>query len=132
MNYLISAYSIYLVLTIAITTWVTYTLYKNAGVFLFEIFKRVREVSDSVNNLLRIGFYLIAMGYALKSLKIELGVKRYDDLLHQYTDPIANLKIQDVFEILSYKIGSFVLIIGIVLFVILFIMAVLRGDAKHA
>jgi hypothetical protein len=107
-------------------------LYKNARVFLFEIFKKVGEVADSVNNLLRIGFYLIAMGYALKKLKIELGSMHYDNALQKYVDPIANLKVQDIFEILSYKLGAFVLIIGIVLFIILFIMAVLRGDAKHA
>lgn len=132
MNYLLSAYSIYLVLTIAITTWVTYTLYKNARVFLFEIFKQVGEVADSVNNLLRIGFYLIAMGYALKNLKIYLGNYSYNNTLKQYVDPISNLKIQDVFEILSYKLGAFVLIIGIVLFIVLFIMTILRKDTKTA
>ena len=59
MNYIIITYMLYLALTISITIWVTRTLFRNGKVFLVDIFHGNKELADSVNNLLLVGFYLI-------------------------------------------------------------------------
>ena len=65
MNYIIITYSFYLAITIALTVWVARTLFKNGKVFLIDIFHGNKELADSVNNLLLVGFYLINIGYAV-------------------------------------------------------------------
>ncbi len=54
-------YSIYLLLSTALTVWVGRTLYRSGRIFLIEAFER-EEVADSVNHLLVVGFYLVNLG----------------------------------------------------------------------
>jgi len=115
MNYVILTYSIYLVVSIALTIWVAKTLFKNGQVFLVEIFHGNKELADSVNNLLLVGFYLINIGYAVYIL--------------QEANAIVNL--QQVIERLSIKIGLIILILGGMHFFNLFIFFNLRRKAKE-
>jgi hypothetical protein len=96
MNYIIINYSFYLVITIALTVWVARTLFKNGKVFLIDIFHGNKELADSVNNLLLVGFYLINIGYAVYTLQV--------------TSSISNF--QEVIEKLSVKVGLIILILG--------------------
>ncbi len=115
MNYIIITYSFYLVITIALTIWVARTLFKNGKIFLIDIFHGNKELADSVNNLLLVGFYLINIGYAVYTLQV--------------TGNIVN--VQQVIENLSLKIGLIILILGGMHFFNLYIFFTLRKKATH-
>jgi len=113
MNNIIITYSLYLAITISVTIWVARTLFKNGKVFLIDIFQGNKELSDSVNNLLLVGFYLVNIGYAVFTLKLE--------------NPITNT--QQIIENLSFKIGLIILILGAMHFFNLYIFYKLRKRA---
>jgi len=113
MNYVILTYSIYLPVTILITIWVARTLFRNGQVFLVDIFHGNKELAQSVNNLLLVGFYLINIGYAVYTLA--------------ETDAITSL--QQTIERLSLKTGTIILILGGMHFFNLFIFFNLRKKA---
>jgi hypothetical protein len=115
MNYIIITYSFYLVITICLTIWVARTLFKNGKVFLVDIFHGNKELADSVNNLLIVGFYLINLGYAVYTLQVA--------------DQINNT--QQIIEMLSVKIGLIILILGFMHFFNLYIFFTLRKRAVH-
>lgn len=115
MNYIIVTYSFYLVITIALTVWVARTLFKNGKVFLIDIFHGNKELADSVNNLLLVGFYLVNIGYAVYTLQV--------------TSIVSN--VQEVIERLSLKIGLIILILGAMHFFNLYIFFTLRKKATQ-
>lgn len=113
MNYIIITYCFYLIISITLTIWVAKTLFKNGKIFLYDIFHGNKELADSVNNLLLVGFYLINVGYVVYTLQI-------------YTDII---NVQEVVENLSVKIGLIILILGGMHFLNLYIFFNLRKRA---
>jgi hypothetical protein len=114
MNYIILTYIVYLITTIILTVWVSKTLFKNGKIFLVEIFHGHRELADSVNKLLLVGFYLINIGYAVYTLQVA--------------DEIANYR--EVIEQLSVKVGWIILILGGMHFFNLFVFFKLRHRAQ--
>ena len=114
MNYTILTYAFYLPITIVLTVWVANTLFKNGRVFLVTIFHDDSLLADSVNKLLLVGFYLINIGYAVYTLKIQQTVLDYQQLI----------------ETLSLKIGLIILILGAMHFFNLFILFNLRKKAQ--
>ena len=115
MNYFILTYVIYLLASIALTVWVAKVLFKNGRIFLVDIFHGNQELTDSVNKLLVVGFYLVNVGY------MSLALKEYGT--------IANM--QTVVEVLSYKVGWIILILGGMHFLNLIIFFKLRNRAKR-
>jgi hypothetical protein len=115
MNYIIITYILYLFITIAITIWVARTLFKNGKVFLVDIFHGNKELADSVNNLLLVGFYLINLGYAVYTLQVTTDIAGF----------------QAVIEKLSLKIGLIILILGGMHFFNLYIFFTLRRKATQ-
>jgi hypothetical protein len=113
MNHILITYACYLIISITLTIWVAKTLFKNGKIFLYDIFHGNKELADSVNNLLLVGFYLINVGYAVYTLQIH--------------DPILNT--QEVIENLSLKIGLIILILGAMHFFNLYIFFTLRKKA---
>lgn len=101
MNYVILTYALYLSVSIAVTIWVARVLFNNGRIFLVDIFHGNTELADSVNKLLVVGFYLINIGYMVVVLK-EYGT-------------IVNTR--EVIDILSYKVGRIILILGAVHFI---------------
>ena len=81
MNYIIITYSFYLFITIALTIWVARTLFKNGKVFLIDIFHGNKELADSVNNLLLVGFYLINIGYAVYTLQVTHNIANVQQVI---------------------------------------------------
>lgn len=114
MNHIIVTYSIYLLVTISLTVWVAKTLFKNGKIFLVDIFHGNKELADSVNNLLLVGFYLINIGYAVYTLRVDANI----------------INAQQVIERLSLKIGLIILILGGMHFFNLYIFFNLRKRAK--
>ncbi len=115
MNYIIVTYILYLIITIFLTIWVARTLFKNGKIFLYDIFHGNRELADSVNNLLLVGFYLINLGYAVYTLQITHDIS----------------SVQAIIEKLSLKIGLIILILGGMHFMNLYIFFTLRKKAIH-
>ena len=71
--YIAITYTIYIILSLAITIWVGTTLFRNGRVFLLEAFQNNKEVADSVNQLLLMAFYLLNIGFI--SLFLHFGSK---------------------------------------------------------
>ena len=115
MNYFILTYVVYLLVSIALTVWVAKVLFKNGRIFLVDIFHGNSELADSVNKLLVVGFYLVNIGYMSLALK-ETG---------------SILSAQVVVEVLSYKVGWIILILGGMHFLNLIVFFKLRNRAKR-
>jgi len=104
-NPTVIAYVIYLPVAIGLTYYVAYVSFKNSIVYMNDIFEGRPDVAKATNNLFRIGFYLLNVGFALYILKMYL---RY-------------ATVQELIEKLSYKIGGFSIYLGIILFLYMFL-----------
>lgn len=99
-SFVLTAYLIYLPVTILLTWYVAHTLFKNGRIFMLDIFHGNTEIAMATNKLFEVGFYLLNVGFALWILEIyvELG------------------SFQTVAEVLSKKIGGFAIYLGLMLF----------------
>jgi hypothetical protein len=111
--YIVWAYGFYVLISVLLTVWVARTLSKNGLVFLVEAFNNNRELANSVNHLLVVGFYLINIGYVTLALK--------------YGDKPANL--QQSIEFLSTKVGLVLLVLGGMHFINLRVFSNMRKRA---
>lgn len=114
MNYYILTYAVYLLASILLTVWVARVLFKNGRIFLIDIFHGNAALADSVNRLLVVGFYLVNIGYmslVLKETRLISGT-------------------QEVVEVLSYKLGCIILILGGMHFFNLMVFFKLRNRAQ--
>ena len=107
-------YLLYLPITILLTLYVSRILFKNGKLFMIDIFKGKEEIALATNQLFKVGFYLINIGFAL----MIMGIHSY-----RFNDTYQNLV-----EILSSKIGGFTIYLGIMLFFNLFLF--FRGRKK--
>ncbi len=115
MNYVIITYTIYLLVSIALTVWVAKVLFNNGRIFLVDIFHGNTPLADAVNRLLVVGFYLVNIGY------ISLVLKEYG----------AILDTRELLEILSRKLGRIILILGGMHFLNLIVFFKLRNRAQQ-
>lgn len=109
------AYLAYLLISIGLTIWVAKVLFKNGRVFLIDVFKGNNTLTDAVNKLLLVGFYLINFGYIALTLKSSALINGNAQLV----------------EFLSSKVGIIVLVLGAMHFGNLFIFFRLRKRAKE-
>jgi TRAP-type C4-dicarboxylate transport system permease large subunit len=110
---LLVAYAVYLVLSLLITVWVARTLHANGRLFLVDAFHGQEALADSVNKLLVVGFYLINLGWIVNSLRIREVLT---------TAPHA-------VESLADKIGTVLLVLGVMHFFNLFLFNRFRRRA---
>lgn len=110
MNWTLTTYITYLMISIALTVWVARTLHKNGRIFLVDSFLGNEQLADSVNHLLVVGFYLINIGYVSLALK--------------YGAAAANA--QETVEQLSTKIGLVLLVLGVMHFFNLSVFTMMR------
>ncbi len=108
--YVVPTYLAYLFISICLTIWVAKTLHQNGRQFLIEAFGGNKELADSVNHLLVVGFYLINFGYV--SLMLKMGI---------YPQSLPNS-----IEALSSKIGMVLLVLGFMHFFNLAVFSSLR------
>lgn len=113
MNWIVSTYVAYLLVSVALTVWVARTLHKNGRIFLVDSLLGNEKLADSVNHLLVVGFYLINIGYVTLALK--------------YGATATNA--QEALESLSTKIGLVLLVLGGMHFMNLIIFAKMRRRA---
>ena len=114
MDILVTAYLLYLAISVALTIWVAQTLFKNGRVFLVDVFHGNESLADSVNHLLVVGFYLINLGYV--SLALKLGYN------------VATTR--EAIEALSWKVGLVLLVLGGMHFFNLYIFSRMRRRAN--
>jgi hypothetical protein len=106
-------YGAYLALSLALTVFVARTLYKNGRVFLLDAFNGNAALTDSVNHLLVVGFYLINIGYV--SLALKAGA--------------AATTLQTAVEYLSWKVGIVAVVLGAMHFVNVLVFSSMRKRA---
>ncbi|RZL31289.1 MAG: hypothetical protein EOP00_35265 [Pedobacter sp.] len=105
-------YAVYLPIALLLTLYVSRTLFRNSKIYMLDIFKGREEIAIATNKLFETGFYLLNIGFALMILKINLYSNNYQELV----------------EALSYKIGSFSIYLGLMLFINLYFF--FRGKRK--
>ena len=106
-------YVLYLLISIALTIWVARTLHRSGRPFLLDCFHGDESLTDSVNHLLVVGFYLINLGYVC--LALRLGYEVADA--------------QQSIEALGTKVGRVLLVLGGMHFFNLFIFSRMRRRA---
>jgi predicted PurR-regulated permease PerM len=111
-NKIVLAYLVYLPIALGLTLYVARTLFRNARVFMLDIFRGKTDIADSTNKLFEVGFYLVNMGFALKILEINNTVETNQQLVEQ----------------LANKIGGFAIYLGVMLFLNLYLF--FRGRRK--
>jgi nitrate reductase gamma subunit len=112
-------YAIYLPIAIFLTLFVAKSLFKNARVFMLDIFHQKEDIALATNKLFEIGFYLMNIGFALLILK-------FNDVYN----PIDSS--QELIERLAVKIGGFSIYLGIMLFLNLFMFFRGRKKSKNS
>lgn len=64
-TYNLTAYAIYLPIVLALTVVVSELLFRNAKIFMMDIFHQKSDIALATNSLFKIGFYLLNFGFAL-------------------------------------------------------------------
>jgi hypothetical protein len=111
-SHIVTAYAIYLPVTVGLTLYVARVLFRNGKIFMLDIFHGRAEIAESTNQLFKVGFYLLNVGFALLMLETDATVDGSQTLL----------------EVLSMKIGGFSIYLGIMLFFNLYMF--FRGKRK--
>jgi len=114
--YVTACYLSYLAISIGLTVWVARTLHKSGRVFLLDAFHGNAPLTDSVNRLLVVGFYLINVGYIALALKTAASLTTF----------------REVIELESEKIGVVLLILGGMHFFNMYVLARMRRRAAIA
>jgi len=114
-NIIVATYLVYILISVTLTIWVARTLYKRGGIFLIDAFHGNKELADSVNHLLVVGFYLINIGFVSLALK---------------TGDVINTS-RAAIELLSDKMGMVLLILGGMHFFNLYVFSRIRRGARR-
>lgn len=113
-NLIVSTYLVYIPVAIMLTFFVARVFFKNSKVFMLDIFRGREEIAMSTNRLFEVGFYLLNLGFALFFMRIQNTLQQFDR--------------QDMFEVLSYKIGVLAVFLGLMVFFNLYML--FRGKKK--
>ena len=113
--YIEGSYLVYLAVSLTVTVWVARTLYKNGRVFLVDAFGGDVELAGSVNHLLVVGFYLINVGYVAQALTTDRNVS----------------SLRAAIELVSSKIGTILLVLGLMHFFNIYIFNRLRRRGQE-
>jgi hypothetical protein len=114
--YVAACYFSYLAISVVLTMWVARTLYRSGRVFLLDAFQGNEALADSVNHLLVVGFYLINVGYIVLALKT--------------TSALSTMR--EMIELESAKIGTVLLILGIMHAFNILVLSGMRKRGGHA
>jgi hypothetical protein len=106
----VEAYTVYLILSLALTVWVGRTLYKSGIRFLIDAMGGDAELAGSLNHLLVVGFYLVNFGFVAMNLRINEALP---DAKH-------------VIEALGTQLGWVLMVLGFMHFFNLYIFSKIR------
>lgn len=108
-------YVLYLALGVGLTVWVGLTLSRAGRAFLPEVFHGDAVLADSANHLLVVGFYLVNLGFV--ALWLRAGSADIQTTAQ-------------VFEALSYRIGTVLLVLGLLHLVNVYVLNRMRQSAR--
>lgn len=97
-TYNLTAYAIYLPIVLTLTVIVSELLFRNAKVFMMDIFHQKSDIALATNSLFKIGFYLLNFGFAL--------------LIIEFNQLITG---ESLVVGLSKKVGGFSIYLGLML-----------------
>ena len=103
-------YFLYLGLCTPLIVLLAVALHRAGNVFLQDSFPGRPELVRSVRGLLDIGFYLVCFGYVALTFQTRMQFSAAGDLI----------------EILSWKVGSFLLLLGFMHFFNLLLLSIFR------
>jgi len=81
MNYNILAYLIFGAITIFIILWVGKLFHRNGRIFILTLFDQRKDLTDTTNNLLLVGYYLFNIGYAILQFSTWGEVSHWSSLI---------------------------------------------------
>jgi hypothetical protein len=111
-NPLLLVYLPYAAIAVTLTIWLAKTLSRHGAVFLETVFPDRLDLAHAVNQLLVIGFYLVNLGWALLLLRANAS---------DIATPTASV------ELLSTKLGTLLLLLGIAHMLNLFVFHRIRA-----
>lgn len=114
MNWTVTTYVVYLLVTVPLTIWVATTLSRNGKVFLEDVFAGNDRLAEAVNKLLVVGFYLLNLGFVSLYLRISGTV----------------LDAAGLFEELSVKVGVVTLVLGVLHFFNVYVFNAIRRRSR--
>jgi hypothetical protein len=114
-NFLFEVYVAYIVVAVGLTVWLARTLFNNGAIFLDDVFQGNPKLSESVNRLLVVGFFMLNLGYAFKTMKA-----------YEAATPFAAV------EVFAAKIGTLLVTLGAIHFLNLFVFHKIRAKKREA
>lgn len=79
------AYIIYLFITYLITVRVGFIFYRNGRIFILDLLKNDVALTDAINRLLLVGYYLVNLGYAALMINTWDTIISWTELLSSIT-----------------------------------------------
>lgn len=111
-SHVLLVYGIYLPTTILLTIYTAKVLFKSGEIFMLDIFKGRESIARATNQLFKMGFYLLNLGFALMMLESNAYITNSQEML----------------EVTSLKVGSFSIYLGVMLFLNMYLF--FRGKKK--
>ena len=90
MTYNTLSYIIYAPIAIYITVVVGYQCYKNGLVYVLSVFKD-KKVSESINKILLVGYYLTNIGYAIMIIKRWEKIENIIKMINVLSENLASI-----------------------------------------
>jgi len=107
---------VYLATSVAIALWVGWTLHRNGRVFLIEVYQGNKDLADSVNHLILVGFYLVSIGFVAVAIRISAGIGLED--------------MSGAIQVVSTKVGLVLLVLGVTHFLNLMMFSRMRWRVR--
>ena len=98
MDLTVTTYIFYLAVSVALSIWVARTLSRTGHVFLLAVARGDEQLAIAVNRLLVVGFYLLDLGFVTLFMRISGSVQTA----------------RASFEALSIKLGTVLLVLGLI------------------
>ncbi len=116
-NHLVTYYSVYLGVCVIFIAALGRVLHRAGRTFLADAFAGNTVLVGAVQRLLDIGFYLVSLGYVTLTYSTVLQMDSWDQVI----------------DIVSWKVGGLLLVLGVAHIFNLLVLAVLRmrGNASH-
>lgn len=108
-------YAVYGTVGVGLTIYLAKTLFKHGAVYLEDVFEDKPALAQAINRLLVVGFYMLNLGYTALIMKSNAPA-----------DGVGAI------EVLSRKLGTLLISLGLIHFVNLMVFGRIRKRAKLA
>ena len=115
MDLTVTTYIFYLAVSVALSVWVARTLSRTGHVFLLAVLRGDQPLAVAVNRLLVVGFYLLDLGFVTLFMRINGTV----------------LTARSSFEALSVKLGTVLVVLGLIHLLSVLILTLVRRRASR-